>query len=381
MASSSDYGKSKFNLAAQGHRQPGSVFKIMTLMTALRRGVDPNSTAYNGSSPLKVNNSAYGSFEIKNYGGSSYGTMNLTQATLSSVNTIYIQLAMDLGPDEVAKTAKDMGIETKLNGYPAESLGGLEIGVSPLEVANAFATIASGGYRNRPTAITKVEFPDGEAQKGKELPRRLRPKRVKVFSDGVAAEATKILKQNVTSGTGTRASIGCPSAGKTGTTDRNNDAWYAGYTPRLSTAVWVGFPDAQVQMTGLYHGANVDGGTFPAEIWGNYMRRAKGGFCGDFPSPKEPASFSPFYGKFSRSSGYSQGDSYGSGTSGTYSAPAPTSPAPAPAPAAPDTTQGGGGGGGFDPDLYESPPQAPPSTGGGGGGGNGGTGGTGATTG
>ena len=358
MASSADYGKSKFNLAAQGRRQPGSVFKIMTLMTALRRGVDPNSTSYNGSSPLRVSNSQYGSFEISNYGDSSYGTMNLTQATLRSVNTIYMQLALDLGPDEVAKTAHDMGITTKLNGFPAETLGGLKIGVSPLEVANAFATIASGGYRNRPVAVTKVEFPDGEVHEGDELPGRLRPKRTKVFTDGVTYEATKILEMNIEGGTGTKANIGCPAGGKTGTTDNNNDAWFAGFTPRLSTAVWVGFPDAQIQMTGLYHGANVDGGTFPAEIWGNYMRSIKGGFCGGFKQPKEPASFTPFFGEFSKTGSSSSNYSYGTGTSGTTPAPAPAAPT---TPSAPEG-DGGGNGQGFDPDLYESPPQGPPAT-------------------
>jgi penicillin-binding protein 1A len=360
MASSADYGKSKFNLAAQGHRQPGSVFKIMTLMTALRRGVDPQSTSYSGASPKQFTNTPYGSFEVKNYGGASMGTMNLVQATLNSVNTIYIQLAMDLGPEEVAKTARDMGITTKLDGYPAESLGGLKIGVSPLEVANAFATIASGGYRNRPVAITKVVHPDGEVQRRDKLPRRLRAKRVKVFKDGVTYEAIKILEQNIQGGTGTRANIGCPAGGKTGTTDNNNDAWFAGFTPRLATAVWVGFPDAQIQMTGLYHGANVDGGTFPAEIWGNYMRVAKGGYCGDFPQPKEPASFSPFFGSSASTGSTDSSDQYGTSP--------PTTPVPAPAVPEPDT---GGDEEGFDPDLYESPPQGPPGGGNGNGNGNG----------
>jgi penicillin-binding protein 1A len=365
MASSADYGKSKFNLAAQGHRQPGSVFKIMTLMTALKRGVNPASTSYSGASPLRVSNSEYGSFEIKNYGGSSYGTMNLVQATLQSVNTIYMQLALDLGPDEVAETAHDLGITSKLKGYPAETLGGLTYGVSPLEVANAFATIASGGYRNRPIAVTKVEFPDGEVHEADELPGRLRPKRVKVFSDGATYEAVKILEQNIAGGTGGRASIGCPAGGKTGTTDNNNDAWFAGFTPKLATAVWVGFPDAQVQMTGLYHGANVDGGTFPAEIWGNYMRQAVGGYCGDFPQPKEPATFTPFFGEFSKTGSSSSNYSYG--TDPQAPADPSTGAATPEATAAPDT---GDQDEGFDPDLYESPPQGSPNTGS-----NGGTGG------
>ena len=155
--------------------------------------------------------------------------MDIARATLKSDNTVYAQLDLDLGPQSVADTAKDMGITTKLDGYPAEGLGGLKRGVSPLEMANAYATLASGGIRNKPIAILRVKFPDGDVEDlGK-------PKRERVFSDAVAYEVTKILKQNVQSGTGTRANIGCPSAGKTGTTDNFNDAWFDGYTPHLAT--------------------------------------------------------------------------------------------------------------------------------------------------
>ena len=205
MASSADYGKSKFNLAAQGHRQPGSTFKIMALMTALRKGVNPQSTSY-VSKPLKFNDPQWGPIETKTYDGSYGGSMSLEQATLKSDNTVYMQLALDLGPPEVKQTAYDMGIKTHLDGYPAESLGGLTIGVSPLEMANAFATIASGGIRNRPTAITKITFPDGHSA----LPKRFKVKRTRAFEDGVAAEATRILVKNIQGGTGTKANIGCP---------------------------------------------------------------------------------------------------------------------------------------------------------------------------
>src|SRR3954469_23861865 len=344
MASSADYGKSKFNLAAQGHRQPGSTFKVMALMTALRKGVDPRSTTY-VSKPLKFNDPTWGPIDVQTYGHDYSGSISLEKATLKSDNTVYMQLALDLGPREVRKTAYDMGIKTHLDGYPAESLGGLTLGVSPLEMADAYATIASGGYRNRPTAITKVTFPDGKS----DLPRRFRVKRTKVFEDGVTAEATRILKENVQMGTGTRANIGCPAAGKTGTTDEFNDAWFVGFTPRLTTAVWVGYPNAQIQMKTEYHGASVAGGTFPAEIWSDYMKKAKGKYCGDFKPAKHPARFSPFFGRYSRSGGRATG---GSSTSGRYQfgggtttyapapaavAPAPAAVAPAPAAAAPDT--------------------------------------------
>ena len=143
MASSGDYGVSKFNLAAQGHRRPGSTFKVMALMTALRKGVNPDSTHYVSKSPTIVRDPQYGNFEIKTYGGKGAGNMSLRKATLASDNSVYIQLAMDLGPDEVKQTARDMGITSTLKGYPAETLGGLENGVSPLEMATAYASIAS----------------------------------------------------------------------------------------------------------------------------------------------------------------------------------------------------------------------------------------------
>ena len=156
MASSGDYGQSNFNLAAQGHRRPGSTFKVMALMTALRRGVDPDSTHYTSVSPTILDDPLYGHIDVKTYGGTSAGTLSLRQATLKSDNSVYIQLAMDLGPDEVKQTARDMGITSTLKGYPAETLGGLENGVSPLEMASAYATVANGGYRNRPRIIKKI---------------------------------------------------------------------------------------------------------------------------------------------------------------------------------------------------------------------------------
>ncbi len=283
MASSADYGESKFNLAAQGHRQPGSTFKVMALMAALRAGVNPDSTHYVSKSPTKLDDPIYGPIDVSTYDGSSRGNISLRAATLASDNSVYIQLALDIGPDKVKQAAWDMGIRSKLNGYPAETLGGLEDGVSPLEMANAYATIASGGMRNRPTAITRVTFPDGHH----ELPKRWKVRRTKAFEDGVTAEATAILKQNIQAGTGTKANIPCPAAGKTGTTDEFTDAWFVGYTPRLSTAVWVGYPTERIQMSTLYHGASVAGGTFPAEIWHDYMEQAKGKFCGDFAAAQD----------------------------------------------------------------------------------------------
>ena len=175
MASSQEYGKSKFNLAAQGHRQPGSSFKIMTLLTALRLGVDPNSTTYSSKGTMTLDDPPCGSpaspWEVKTYSGSGGGTMNLVRGTLASDNIVYAQLASDLGPDKVKETARMMGIKSKLNGFCAETLGGLEDGVSPLEMSSAYATIANGGYRNRPRAIKKIVARGQDAQAPQALAR------------------------------------------------------------------------------------------------------------------------------------------------------------------------------------------------------------------
>jgi penicillin-binding protein 1A len=326
MASSSKYKHAQYNLAAQGHRQPGSAFKTFVLTTAIKRGVNPYSTSY-VSRPLDLKTDDYGPWKVQTYDQTYGGSMNIVRATLRSDNTVFAQLDLDLGPKSVAETAKDMGITTKLDGYPAEGLGGLTRGVSPLEMANAYATLASGGMRNKPIAILRVKFPGGEVEElGK-------PKRERVLSDAQAHEVTKILKQNVTGGTGRAANIACPSAGKTGTTDNFNDAWYDGYTPHLATAVWVGYPAALREMRSV-HGISVAGGTFPAQIWKKFMDVAKGSRCDDFPQPKSRISWSPFFGRYSKG-----GTGYGyNGDSGTDSG---------------DTT--GGGYQGYDPRLYDEP--------------------------
>ncbi|MGI8511796.1 MAG: transglycosylase domain-containing protein, partial [Solirubrobacteraceae bacterium] len=348
MASTGSYKTNKYNYAAQGRRQAGSTFKVMVLMTALRKGIDPKSTYYT-SKPLKIDDPTYGPWEVQTYGGDYGGSMNLVQATLKSDNTVYAQLDLDVGPGEVKKTAQDMGITSKLDGYPAEGLGGLRLGVSPLEMANAYATIASGGVHHKPLAVKRVVFPDGKSEDiGKSRGNR-------VFKEATAYEATKILKQNMQSGTGTSAQIDCPAAGKTGTVDEFTDAWFIGYTPKLTSSVWVGYPNSKVSMESV-HGIRVAGGTFPAEIWGDYMRKAVGGDCEDFKSPDESFNSTPFFGKYA-STGSSSDRSYdytgdsnednGDDNGGT----------------------GAGGGGGYNPDLYESPPQQAPASPGGGGGG------------
>ena len=177
MASSGTYQDRKFNLAAQGHRQPGSAFKTFVLVTALRQGVDPNSTTYT-SKPLDLVVPEYGPWKVSTYDDTYGGNMSITQATLRSDNTVYAQLDIDLGPKNVRETAEMMGITTQLDALPAEGLGGLRLGVSPLEMADAYATLASYGIHNEPIAITDGRVPRREDRRPRRAEAQARPARV-----------------------------------------------------------------------------------------------------------------------------------------------------------------------------------------------------------
>jgi penicillin-binding protein 1A len=293
MAESESYEQSQYNLASEGHRQPGSTFKAIDLAEALSRGVDPNSTYYLSHTLPKGWLAAEPNYEVHTFEGTSLNrSLNLVQATLESDNTVYAQLAADLGQSTITEMAYKLGVKTHLNSYPAEAIGGLEIGVTPLEMADVYATLADGGWRNKPIAITKVRFPDGRVDSswGK-------PHRVKVLGDGVTAEETDILHQNVLGGTAVRSAIECPTAAKTGTTSELVDAWLDGYTPDYSTVVWMGYPNRRVPMTSV-HGEPQQGGALPAQIWHNYMSRVVGTNCVEFPKPTEPISYQPFFGRF-----------------------------------------------------------------------------------
>jgi len=210
--------------------------------------------------------------------------------------------------------------------------------------------------RNKPIAIRKVKFPDGTVDRLGE------PERKRVFPDGVAYEVTQILEDNIDSGTGTAAATGCgDEAGKTGTTDDFNDAMFVGYTPVLSTGVWVGYPDALQSMYSV-HGISVAGGTFPAMIWNDFMEVAVADGCGSFSEPENPVEWIDFNGEYSSSSGgsyssdydydYGQDDYYddGGGTEddtsqeeGAYAPGLGQKPAPKPSPAPPPAQPPGGG--------------------------------------
>jgi penicillin-binding protein 1A len=294
MAESENYKQSQYNLAADGHRQPGSTFKAIDLADALSRGIDPNSTYYESHTLEPGWLAAEPNYKVETFEGTSLNkSISLVNATLTSDNTVYAQLAADLGEKTVTEMAYKMGVTTHLSSFPAEALGGLTLGVTPLEMAVVYATLADGGWRNSPIAITKVVFPDGHVDSSWGTPHR-----VKVLSNGITSEETSILHDNVLSGTATRSAINCPTAAKTGTTSELVDAWLDGYTPNYSTVVWMGYPNKRVSMTDV-HGEPQQGGYLPAEIWHDYMSAVtEGQKCAEFPPATEPLSYQPFFGKF-----------------------------------------------------------------------------------
>jgi len=320
MAESRSYEQSQYNLAAEGHRQPGSTFKAIDLADALSRGVDPNSTYYLSHTLSPGWLSTNPSYEVKTFEGTSLNqSMNLLTATLHSDNTVYAQLAADLGEQSITEMAYKLGVTTHLSSFPAEALGGLTLGVTPLEMANVFATLADGGSRNTPIAINKVVFPGGRDDTSWGAPHRTR-----VLSEAVTGEETSILEQNVQSGTATRSAVNCPTAAKTGTTSELVDAWLDGYTPDYSTVVWMGYPNKRVSMTDV-HGEPQQGGYLPAEIWHDYMSSVlEKKPCQSFPKSREAISYQPFNGNFVKSGSEGSENTHEAETGPGYEHLAPT---------------------------------------------------------
>jgi penicillin-binding protein 1A len=279
----------QFNLAVQARRQPGSTFKTFVLTTAVSQGINP-STSYYVSAPFEYQPSPdVKPWNVSTYDHSYVGWISIEKATLRSDNTVYAQLTLDVGPSNVAAMAHRLGIQSPLP--PVASIGLGTVGVSPLEMASAYATLSAGGVYSKPMAITKVVLPNGKTDQasgwGKSVRRRVIP-------EGVAYVVTKILEENVLYGTGVAANIGRPAAGKTGTTDNHADAWFVGYTPTLDAAVWVGYPQGEIPMTNV-HGIAVSGGSFPAQIWHAFMQPALGDLpAQDWSQPKQLPTWKPF---------------------------------------------------------------------------------------
>jgi penicillin-binding protein 1A len=391
-----DFSQFPFNLATEGQRQPGSAFKPFTLAVALQHGFTPDSVI--DSKPLNLivpNSGGKEHYLVKNFGNEYSGPITLADATAVSDNSVFTQVGLAVGTKRIAKMAGQMGIRTPVSDNYAMIIGGLKEGVSPLDMAHAYETIAEGGQRvYTPKLGAPDEGPVGIAQiqcraikcHGK---RNLiaKPHYKRVIPASVAATIHDLLVGVVQNGTGQSAAIGgVDVAGKTGTTSDYGDAWFVGWTPQLTTAVWVGFPNKLVPMTTLFDGGPVEGGTFPAEIWRAFMVQALQ------ISNQEKAEYGPHPKHHSTSTGTQTEGATGTtfGDTGTAGAATPTPSAPTGAtgttPAAPSAPPAGGGttpaapsappaGGGTAP-AAPAPTPTPPT---GGGGGTGDTGGSGST--
>jgi penicillin-binding protein 1A len=367
MVGGDDYNSAPFNLATQGQRQPGSAIKPFILARALTDGISPESSWSSRKLVIDVPRSTE-KFTVNNYENAYAGVSSLGRALTYSDNSVFAQVGIKVGTRRIARLAERMGIRTPVSTNYAMTLGGLKEGVTPLDMAHAYETIASGGNLvfgtlspgadNRrsetvpgPVGLASIKRRNGDEWEPVKLPggadavnrRRLR----RVLDPGVAGQLRSMMESVVRVGTGTRAQVGGYTvAGKTGTTEGYGDAWFVGWSERYTVAVWVGYPDRFEGMETEYNGEPVAGGTFPAEIFSSFMRAVLPQKV-DIPpatAPTTPGTTVP-------DAGATPAPSDTGGTGGGDTAPAPGTAPQEPAqpltdPAPPATGDGGGGTGG-----------------------------------
>jgi membrane peptidoglycan carboxypeptidase len=271
MVGGRDYNKSKVNLALGSEgggtgRQAGSTFKPFLLAETVKEGYSVNSAFPAPSKIVLKGQGANGQdYPVSNFeneeGGSS---VDLIDATAKSLNTVYAQLEMDIGPQKLVDMAHQMGVvHGDLQPNASLVLGTSEVSV--LDMAGAYSTLPDGGTHIEPQVIAKVTTANGTQLAWPQ------PKRATVLSRGESDIVTYCLQQVVLRGTGTGAAIGRPLAGKTGTTSDYTDAWFIGYTPKLTAAVWMGDQNAATPMHNIHGVANVNGGSIPATLFHRFM--------------------------------------------------------------------------------------------------------------
>jgi penicillin-binding protein 1A len=291
MVGGRDFTASQVNLAVGqsgggSGRGPGSSFKPIVLAEALSQGISLESNFEAPGVMVFPDANAGEDWEVENYGGTEQGTLDLLDATRVSSNTVYAQLMLEVGPDAVVDLAHRMGITAELPAVPSLVLGTGDVSV--LDMASAYSTLANQGVHNDPIVVTKVErVTDGG---GVRVLSQVTPAGEQILSAEIANQVTYALRQVVEAGTGEDAAYGGPAAGKTGTTQDNKDAWFVGYAPTLTAAVWMGYarPDenGDIPLMNDVHGIEVTGGSFPAAIWREFMGSATEGLdLGTFTEP------------------------------------------------------------------------------------------------
>jgi penicillin-binding protein 1A len=250
-----DYAESAFNRVTKARRQPGSAFKTFVYLAALEHGLTPATvridqpiTPVNGWSP-------------DNYNETNVGPVTLEQAYARSINTVAVQLGLEVGIPSVVAVARRLGIQSPLEPYASLALGTSD--VTPLELTSAYASFASGGYRTQPYIVRDIRQSNGSLLHQRDATARPRV----VSADDVLA-MNAMMYQVVQSGTGRAAAVpGHEVAGKTGTSADYRDAWFVGFSPELVTGVWVGNDDSSPMK-------KITGGSLPAQIWSGFMRIA-----------------------------------------------------------------------------------------------------------
>ncbi len=256
-----DFAKEKFNLATQGLRQPGSSMKTFVLAAAFEAGFTP-SDLIRGDSPCQFKNpgGVPNPYKVRGGGG---GVQSITSITKASNNCGFVRLGQVVGNENVVSVARSLGISTPMEAYLSLPLGSVE--VFPMEMAAAYAAIANDGIYNPPYYVERIEDKEGE------LIYEHRPNARRAVSEQTARLITQVLEANVRSGTGTNGRVsGQPAAGKTGTAQNYEDAWFVGYTDYLASAIWMGHPDEKVAMRNVPGWGNMFGGKVPAAVFGNF---------------------------------------------------------------------------------------------------------------
>ncbi len=271
MVGGRDFGQNQVNLALGGTLglQPGSSFKAFVLASAFERGITPDDR-YPAPASITLPDCT-GPCTISNAEPGNGGVEDLRQASAHSVNTVFAQLIQDVGPQNVAELAHRLGV-TSID--PATTQYGVSLALgayetSPLEMAAGYSVLANHGVRVAATPILRVLD-----HQGRVLMDNTAPQGEQVLDPAVADTVTDVLRGVITGGTGRAADIGRPAAGKTGTAQEHRAAWFVGYTPQLSTAVWMGYSDVPRPLYGIKGVSSVFGGGFPAETWADFMGNA-----------------------------------------------------------------------------------------------------------